>query len=150
MSGGIHHQWSRWGLEYISPITSPCSLYLKAVWYSAECFDSFIMEKTNLLTWPVQAVGASEKSQETVTQKLHCAVGSLCHCLHCVSPPTSVQSTSQETHKIQVRHPRKMPLYGRSAAVCAGHSHEDMNAHCAPCAQDRQAGYGDKDISGCW
>lgn len=33
---------------------------LKAVWYSAKCFDSFIIGKTKLLTWPTQAVTASK------------------------------------------------------------------------------------------
>lgn len=85
--------------------------------------------------WPGphrQPFAAEERkggAKETLTEKLHRASWSVWHCPHCVSPPTSAQSSShrlakyrcgEKKKRVCVR-TRKMPLY----------SHEVASVHCA-------------------
>lgn len=80
--------------------------------------------------WPGprrQPFAAEERKggvKETLTEKLHRASWSVWHCPHCVSPPTSAQSSSHRLAKYRcgerkkragVR-PRKKPLYSHEAA----------------------------------
>lgn len=82
------------------------------------------------------------EGDKTLTEKLHRAAWSLWHCPYCVSPPTSVQSSSHRLTKYRCGkekkrtgvHPRKMPLYSHKAAVCTMHCHENwalyaLNTH---------------------
>lgn len=80
--------------------------------------------------WPGprrQLFAAEEKKagvKETLTEKLHRASWSVWHCPHCVSPPTSAQSSSHRLAKYRCGERkkragvrlRKMPLFSHGAA----------------------------------
>lgn len=122
-------------------ITSPSFLYFKTVQYSTKCVECSIIDRKNK-AFDLVCAGShcKQKSQKTLTEKLHCAAWSLWHCPYCDSFPSSVQSSSERLTKYRCgkkrtsMHPRKMPLYRHKAAVCDMHCHENgalcaLNAH---------------------
>lgn len=107
--GGIKAQYSRFeqavwkGLMW--QIKSHHLLFstLKAVRFSANCFDCSVIEKAKLLTWSVQAVGASKKIPGNLDTKIAlCGLIIMTRPLLCLSSYFSTVKFT-ETHKIQVQ-----------------------------------------------
>lgn len=128
------------GLEFMSPITSPPPL--SVLLWEVQWLLCNREKKKNKAFDLVHARSRCEQKNlgKTLTQKLHCAVWSLWHCPYCVSPPTSVQSSSQRLTKYRCRekrtgvHPRKMPLYRhKGAGMCNA-----LSRNGALCALDAQ------------
>lgn len=101
--GGVHHQRSWWGLELIWPIASPPFLSFKSSTIFSKVLWQFYNRENKAFDLACAGSRYKQKSQGTLTQKLHCAVWSPWHCPYCVSPPTSVQSSSQRLTKYRCR-----------------------------------------------
>lgn len=153
--GRIHHPWSWWGTR-INPTNKS---YFKSSMRFCKVLWQFYNRENKALDLACAGSRCKQISQETLTQKLHCAVWSLWQCPYCVSPPTSAQSSSQRLTKYRCRWKRagvlqrKMLLYRHKVPTCVLHCHENralcaLNAHCVPSAQTWQ--YYELNVPLCW